>query len=452
MSQSTLPGNGRPSLSLDYIISAASKRRRLIVIFFIAVVGLVTVVSLLTPHIYQANARLLVERGMDTEKALILRMNSMFGNQPYNWINGEVAIIRSNPVAEAVIRKLKLYPEGYAPPGSASELPESAIRELTEEFLEKLTVSNARESNVLNIAFQDTDSRQATAIVDEVVRAYIAYRSELYKDADEYKFFEAQMLIADQRLQELEQREANYKTEAEMISPESQRAILINRLSDYDRRLTELQTRRINKETRLEVVREQLRQAIDISIPNTESSESPSRVSHITRLKNEILNLEIERQRLLQEYTPQYVEVINIEQQIEAARQQITREVQQIVREEASSLQALQAEEKILRDLMQRTRQEISGLAQREYELAQLSRGIEDTREIYSILLKQREEARISLAKLQEDVKIKVINPAVAGVNPVSPNKKLNVLLAILFGLIGGVGLAVGMERMRDKG
>ncbi|MCB0289183.1 MAG: hypothetical protein KDH97_02885, partial [Calditrichaeota bacterium] len=217
-------------------------------------------------------------------------------------------------------------------------------------------------------------------------------------------------------------------------------------------RLTELQTRRINKETRLEVVREQLRQAIDISIPNTESSESPSRVSHITRLKNEILNLEIERQRLLQEYTPQYVEVINIEQQIEAARQQITREVQQIVREEASSLQALQAEEKILRDLMQRTRQEISGLAQREYELAQLSRGIEDTREIYSILLKQREEARISLAKLQEDVKIKVINPAVAGVNPVSPNKKLNVLLAILFGLIGGVGLAVGMERMKDKG
>ena len=66
--------------------------------------------------------------------------------------------------------------------------------------------------------------------------------------------------------------------------------------------------------------------------------------------------------------------------------------------------------------------------------------------------LKQREEARISLAKLQEDVKIKVINPAVAGVNPVSPNKKLNVLLAILFGLIGGVGLAVGMERMKDKG
>lgn len=450
MNPSTAPGNGTPSLTLQYVIAAAGKRKRLILIFFATVVGVVTVFSLLTPHVYQANARLLVERGMDTEKALILRMNSMFGNQPYNWINGEVAIIRSNPVAETVIRKLKRYPEGYAPPGGAGELPGNAIRELTEDFLEKLIVSNARESNVLNIAFLDTDPGKATAIVDEVIRTYIAYRSELYKDADEYKFFEEQMLIADQRLQALEQREANFKTEAEMISPESQRAILINRLSDYDRRLTELQTRRINKETRLEVVRLQLQQASDISIPNTESSESPSRVSHITRLKNEILNLEIERQRLLQEYTPQYVEVVNVEQQIEAARQQITREVQQIVREEEASLQAMQAEEKILRELMQHTRQEISGLTQREYELAQLSRGIEDTREIYSILLKQREEARISLAKLQEDVKIKIINPAAAGVNPVSPNKKLNVLLAMVFGLIGGVGLAVGMERMKD--
>lgn len=449
MSQTTSPGNGTPSLSLHYIIAAATQRRRLVLIFFVTVVGLVTLVSLLTPHVYQANARLLVERDMDTEKALILRMNSMLGNQPYNWINGEMAIIRSNPVAEAVIRKLKRYPEGYAPRGSAGELSETALRELTEDFLEKLSVSNARESNVLNVAFQDADPRQAAAVVDEVIRAYIAYRSELYKDADAYQFFEEQMRIADRRLQELEQRQADFKTEAEMISPESQRAILINRLSDYDRRLTELQTRRINKETRLEVVRRQLQQATDISIPNTESSESPSRVSHITRLKNEILNLEIERQRLLQEYTPQYVEVVNIEQQIEAARQQIAREVQQIVREEEASLQALQAEEQILRDLVQRTRQEISDLAQREYELAQLSRGIEDNREIYSILLKQREEARISLAKLQEDVKIKVINPAVAGVNPVSPNKKLNVLLAMVFGLVGGVGLAVGLEKVK---
>ena len=66
MSPTTTPDNSTSLFSMQYIISAALRRKRLILIFFVTVVGLVTVLSLVTPHVFQANAKLLVERDMDT--------------------------------------------------------------------------------------------------------------------------------------------------------------------------------------------------------------------------------------------------------------------------------------------------------------------------------------------------------------------------------------------------
>ena len=60
--------------------------------------------------------------------------------------------------------------------------------------------------------------------------------------------------------------------------------------------------------------------------------------------------------------------------------------------------------------------------------------------------MKQREEARISLAKLESGVKTKLISPAVVPLEPVKPRKKIYIALAILLGLLGGLGLAYLVE------
>ena len=62
------------------------------------------------------------------------------------------------------------------------------------------------------------------------------------------------------------------------------------------------------------------------------------------------------------------------------------------------------------------------------------------------MLRKQREEARLSLAKLEKGVKIKVISPAVKPSEPVKPKKILNIILALFLGLFGGLGLAFFIE------
>ena len=62
------------------------------------------------------------------------------------------------------------------------------------------------------------------------------------------------------------------------------------------------------------------------------------------------------------------------------------------------------------------------------------------------MLLKQREESRIALAKLQQGVQVKTISPAVVPQKPAKPRKRLNVALGILLGLMAGFGLAYFVE------
>ncbi len=113
---------------------------------------------------------------------------------------------------------------------------------------------------------------------------------------------------------------------------------------------------------------------------------------------------------------------------------------------EGAAIKALSAEEQVLKTQIEKIRNQIRGLAQNEYEYNQISRGIDEKREIYSMLLKQREEARLSLAKLKMGVKIKIISPAIMPTEPIKPKKKLNVILAVFLGIFGGLGLAFFVE------
>jgi uncharacterized protein involved in exopolysaccharide biosynthesis len=437
---------GMQQISLRNLLYVIFKHKTIILTFFIAAVAIVTTASFMMQPVFKATATILVEKEMDSEKALLFRLNLAQGSGNYDFLNSEIEIMSSYPIAARVVEK---YQEELLPEDDEmiSLHEKKLIYESTiHNFIEQIEIENPKNSNILKISYENEDPRLAKDIINNFINTYISYRSEIAAESGTYKFLEDQMGMADQKLRDLEQRQADYKGEKELGSPDAQRAILLNRLADYERSLTAVRTRRMGKEAKLAVINDQLQQGQSQSIPTTESSDSPSRVEHIGKLKGELLDLEIRREQLLQKFTPQYEEVVNLDRQIEEIKIKIVGEIKQILREEQTSIRALLAEERVLQNSINNIKREIRDLAQKEYELEQLSRGIEDEREIYSMLLKQREEARISLAKLERGVKIKVISPAVMSTKPVKPKKRLNIILAILLGCFGGVGLAFFKE------
>jgi uncharacterized protein involved in exopolysaccharide biosynthesis len=387
-----------------------------------------------------------VEQEIDTQKALLFRMDLRSGFDTYEWVNSELEIIKSHPVAVRIVKALQLDKKDDIKVSAADETSRFELVVLA--FQKKLRVEAARKSNVIEASYEARDPQLAAAVVNKLIEIYVTYRSELFNESTTYRFFEEQMRIADEKLRELEKAQADFKQQQEVLSPAEQRQILLTRLGDYEKSLTAVRTRRMGKEAKLAVIRAQLRKGRDPTIPTTETSDSPSREKYIAKLKGDLLDMEIQRERLLQKFTPQYEEVVDLNKQIAATKAKIKKETTEIVNTEATSIRALMAEEASLQAAIDSTAAEIRAFAQKEYEYAQLSRGIEDSREVYSTLLKQREEARISLAKLETGVKIKVISPAVVPIKPIRPRKKLNVALAVVLGLLSGVGLAFLLEKL----
>ena len=202
----------------------------------------------------------------------------------------------------------------------------------------------------------------------------------------------------------------------------------------------------MGKEASLAVINQQLRSGQNLSIPSTETSDSPSQEKYIAKLRGDLLDMEIRREQLLQKFTPQYEEVVDLDQQIVATKAKIKNEIEQIVQMEEMTIKVLQVEEQLLQASIEKIQRELKEFAHKEYELSQLSRGIDDNREVFSMLLKQREEARIALAKLEHGIKIKVISPAVTPTEPVRPKRTVNVALALVAGLLAGLGLAFLVE------
>ena len=438
--KSTLSDRDSRTTSLRASLNIIFKRKYIIISVFLSVVVTVTIGTLLMKPVYQTNSKILVEREVESEKSLLFRMNLNLAYEKHDWLKSEIEIIKSAPVALKIIETMKLGQIEF------KEFDPQNINQILAAFQEKLKVENAKDSNVLDISYESSDPDRAAAVVNNLVKAYIDYRSHLFSESEQYKFFNQQIQVAEKKLSALEERQAQFKQTEEIISPQVQSDILLAKVADYEQALTDVRTRRIGKEAMLKVIKQQMISGEKANIPVTESSNSLSREKYIAKLRGEMLDLELRRDQLLQKFTPEYEEVVNLEKAIASTRKRIEKEIDEIVELEETAIRALKAEEEALQHTINDLNQQIKQLAQKDYELTRLSRGIEDNREIYSMLLKQREEARISQAKLERGVTIKVISPALVPSNPVKPKKQLNILLAMILGLVSGFGLAFFVE------
>lgn len=425
---------------IQFALSVFQKRKVLIIAVFFSVLALVTVTSILKTPVYKANSKILVEREMDSEKSLLFRMNLNNGFDSYDWLKSEVEILLSTPVAMRVIDSLKLYNS------SLNTFNDEELNRALYLFASNLTIERPKDSNVIDIIYESEDKAQTARVVNELVEAYMDYRFQLFSESGDYQFLNKQITLAEEKLNGLEQRLSQFKQAQEITSPDAQRNILLSKIADYEKALTTVRTKRISKETLLIIVKEQMASGADVNIPVTETSDSPSREKYITKLRGELLDLELQRSKLLQKYTPEYEEVVNLGKAIASIRVHIENEIKQIVESENTAIRALNAEEQVLTGTIRNLNGQIKHLAKKEYELNQLSRGISDNREVYSMLMKQREEARISQAKLERGVKIKVISPALTPTKPFSPQKKRNLFLGVIVGLITAFGLALLLE------
>ncbi len=169
--QTNIHYDNTPPASLRNFLNVLFRRKRIILTFFIIVVVVVTAGSFLMPHIYQSESKLLIEKEADPEKAMLFRMNVSQGYNNYDFINSEIEILSSYPIAARVVKQFQ------------SRLSEDEEEELTEkekndhfektitEFQKKIEIENPKNSNILIVRYENKDA----ALAAEIANYFVEY-------------------------------------------------------------------------------------------------------------------------------------------------------------------------------------------------------------------------------------------------------------------------------------
>mgnify|MGYP000990755725 CR=1 FL=1 len=426
-------------MSPQSLLSVVRKRGKLILSLFLLLFLAVLIGTFVIHPVYRAQAKVMVTYLVDNNKAHLLDLYMVQDNSYYDRLNSETVIFKMRSILEPAVDALGLIDDAQKDTPVARE---AAITKLAEQ----LHIEREQDTNVLVVNCDHHDPELAAEIVDQVVSNYIAQRPSLYRDERMYQFLDEQIANITAQIDAIKVKGLEYQRRERVIAPDRQADILFTSIADFDRELTKVRAARISREANLQIIKEQLQSGNEVAIPTTASSESFSRYDYINRLKTRLLDLDLEKNRLLQKYTEKHPEVQQVTSEIVETKKKRDLEVDDIVAAEEASIKAMRAAEESMAHRMNQAVDGIAKLSRQQYDLGKLTIGVEDMEKVHSMLLRQREEARISNSKIENLVQVRMLEPAIIPSAPIRPNIPLYLGLGLMLALVVSFGSAFFVE------
>jgi capsular exopolysaccharide synthesis family protein len=142
----------------------------------------------------------------------------------------------------------------------------------------------------------------------------------------------------------------------------------------------------------------------------------------------------------LVQYGPKFPKVLRLETQLKDVEGLLQREKLNIISRLESEYRTARQREALLAQALEAQKTEANQLAEKLVQYNILKREAETNKQLYEGLLQKLKEAGISAGLRSSNIRI--VDPALVPPHPARPQKLRNILLALLVGLVGGVGLA----------
>ena len=239
------------------------------------------------------------------------------------------------------------------------------------------------------------------------------------------EFIEERIAIIDKELGNTEETLANFKQRARLTNLESDAQMALQETSHYEQQLTENATQRNLIQDLMNYINQPANQ--EEVIPANTGISDPSLTNVITQYNTMI----VERKRLLRTSSENNPAVIHLNAGIEAMRANVQATVNSVLR-------GLEMAGKNLQREARKHEGRITEAPAQEKEYMGIARQQEIKANLYTMLLQKREENAITLASTASNGRI--IEAPIANKTPVSPQKKVCYLAALLLGIIIPVG------------
>ncbi len=452
----------------DYL-NVILRRKRVVTAFFIAVVCLVTIFTYTMKPQYKATTVIRINN--ETPDVYTLKDIQIQADDGYN--ETQFKILRSRTLARQTIDRMKLYDNPnfnpWAPGASKTDTFMSSIEEaitgifsflstkddnasdigpyhpdegvyrfLTGKFLANVDVLPVKASQLVNVSFISPDPALAQQTANAIADAYMDYtlNSRLDASKQEKAVLDKQLDAMKSKVEVSEQALDDYATKNGMLivdNKDDKQNIMIDKLSAISQAMSAATTKKLQAEA---LDRELARPGI----------ENPTLINNslIEELGKQYAALEARYYNLLNIYKPDYPKMRMLKSQMKAIQRSINSEKRKVIGSITSDYQTDLRSEKYLSDEYEKQKSMILDYQKTNSQYQILKRDVDANREIYGSLLDRLKQ--VSVAATRTTTNIQVLDRAELPNKPFKPNKPVNILLSIIFGLGGGIGLAFFME------
>jgi capsular exopolysaccharide synthesis family protein len=352
------------------------------------------------------------------------------------WLNGET---RWSPVRTT--RALVSGVFGETREDDRDQLALERRHDLLENFLEGLSVQPRRRSFLVEVNFSSPDPKQAARIAETITRQYVDLTLDQRVQAVSQgrNFIAKQLDITKARLEDSEQALQEFARGRNIFALEQEESVIHEKLADLNTRVTEAESQRIAAEA----LYEQSQGATRGSLPLIVNSPL------LKSLLEQLAEAEAERAELADRFTPEFPRVRAMDARVHQIRSRVAEEEQRLYASVEADYRGSTEREAMLREQLERQRQVVAAYEEKAIDFKIMRREVDTNREIYENLLRRMKEVEVTEAIRASN--ITVLDAPEVPLEPSSPKLALNLALALILGLLGGVGLSFFQEYVDDS-
>ena len=318
----------------------------------------------------------------------------------------------------------------------------------------KVTTAPFKDTEIMQFTARAETAEKAQQVNKLIVEGFLNRLTELSRDQQKATrgFIEERAVAAKKELKDAEDKLTEYKKANDIIAPDDAVKLATEKMGMVDK---------LNAENRVALATANARLASTNAQLNGEAASIADNKS-IQLYNSQLAQLEGERISYLDKYTAQHPKVKQVEQEIAKLKQKINSEINKVASLQApsdnpvhqqllaakfqSEAEASVAQSNLakLHQIDNDNKEDIRNLSDKEQEFVSLMRDVTVANEIYVMLAKRLEEAKVAEASVATEVQ--VVDTATLPSAPVAPKKAMTLLLAALLGILASSGFVVVRE------
>ncbi len=435
------------TIDLQELLQILNSKKKTIAAVTAACVACAGLYLIIVPPTYESVSMLRVKQDQGLGDSILANLPTGNATETQQRMSTDAEILKSRSVVIPVIQ--------------ATEQPDSDGQYPGYDSYVKghITTVPFKNTEILQVSVTGKSPAQAQEANKLLVQGFLKRLADMSHDEQKAtrEFLQQRLVTAKQELTDAENKLQNYQVANKVYSPTDQMKTLADQLSTVDKAKAENQLDLETAKAALGSVTGQLDSA------GKSVADSPA----IQQYKVQLAQLEATKAGYAGKYTDENPKMQEINSQIQTVRASLNQEISRIVDQQAPSTNAVQqglmadkfkneaaiavaeGKDKALAALDAQNNASIAALPEKEQGFIRVKREADVSQEIYIMLSKRLEEAKIAEVMVPNEVQ--VVDDATLPEKPIKPKKALTLLLSLILGLLAGSGFVTARYFMNRR-